>query len=521
MTVNEAIETVLNIARAEIGYHEKASNQNLDDKKANSGSGNYTKYARDLDATKGFYNGKKQGFSWCDMFHDWPHVKAWGAEMAKKVLYQPDSSAGAGCLYSARYYMNNNRFFSTPRPGDQIFFLVGGEIGHTGIVVGVSDTDVVVIEGNSGNCVAQHTYKRSNPSIAGYGRPNYELAAASMNGEKPVRQLKKGCSGEDVKRLQEDLISIGYALPQYGADGDFGSETLEAVLKFQEDNGLEVDGVVGENTLAAIEKLKGRDKEMAIRNDESALYSLLRQRGLLPKAASVVLGHGQEESGTECYRIQGDFTGDRAKSISYTNDVDSGKISRDDFIFHGPNGGGYGWLQWTFWARKAGLWNKAKNLGVSVGSVKAAVEWFWDELHQPEYSEVLHALQSDMSIREMSDVFMHKFERPADQSEAACARRSALCQQMFDKYAVAESNKPADEPVKEKFWPPRMLCLGMEGPDVEALQGLLAAHGYACSDERGVFDNSTDEQLRNYQKDNRLEIDGVAGPMTFGALTKL
>ena len=35
------------IAEAEIGYHEKASNSNLDSKTTNSGRGNYTKYSRD------------------------------------------------------------------------------------------------------------------------------------------------------------------------------------------------------------------------------------------------------------------------------------------------------------------------------------------------------------------------------------------------------------------------------------------------------------------------------------------
>lgn len=61
---------VIKVALAEVGYHEKASNKNLDDKIANSGSKNYTKYSRDL-AAAGYYNGNKQGFEWCDVFVDW------------------------------------------------------------------------------------------------------------------------------------------------------------------------------------------------------------------------------------------------------------------------------------------------------------------------------------------------------------------------------------------------------------------------------------------------------------------
>ena len=57
---------VIQIAEAGIGYLEKKTNAKLDDKTANAGNKNYTKYARDLDAL-GFYNGRKNGFAWCDI----------------------------------------------------------------------------------------------------------------------------------------------------------------------------------------------------------------------------------------------------------------------------------------------------------------------------------------------------------------------------------------------------------------------------------------------------------------------
>ena len=62
MTKQEAVDLVLNTARAEIGYPEKATNANLDDRTANAGSGNWTKYARDLDNLKNFYNTRKNGY---------------------------------------------------------------------------------------------------------------------------------------------------------------------------------------------------------------------------------------------------------------------------------------------------------------------------------------------------------------------------------------------------------------------------------------------------------------------------
>lgn len=57
--------------------------------------------------------------------------------------------------------------------------------------------------------------------------------------------LKKGSKGELVKKLQEAL--------EVGADGIFGSGTEKALKAYQEDNGLKVDGIAGPETLATID----------------------------------------------------------------------------------------------------------------------------------------------------------------------------------------------------------------------------------------------------------------------------
>ena len=56
MTAQDAINAVLDLARSELGYHEKASNNQLNDKTANSGGSNWTKYAEYIDSFAGFYN---------------------------------------------------------------------------------------------------------------------------------------------------------------------------------------------------------------------------------------------------------------------------------------------------------------------------------------------------------------------------------------------------------------------------------------------------------------------------------
>lgn len=84
---------------------------------------------------------------------------------------------------------------------------------------------------------------------------DYEDASTEVKNEtkQEVRNLKNGCEGEDVKELQKGLIRLGYDLGKWGADGDFGDATEEAVRAFQKDEKLTVDGIFGAKSRAALE----------------------------------------------------------------------------------------------------------------------------------------------------------------------------------------------------------------------------------------------------------------------------
>ena len=60
--------------------------------------------------------------------------------------------------------------------------------------------------------------------------------------------VRKGTKGNITKLIQKRLLSLGYKLPKWGADGGFGDETVDAVKSFQTDKGLSIDGIVGQNT---------------------------------------------------------------------------------------------------------------------------------------------------------------------------------------------------------------------------------------------------------------------------------
>lgn len=67
-----------------------------------------------------------------------------------------------------------------------------------------------------------------------------------------ANKLKYGSSGDDVKKLQNALVSAGYDVGKSGADGVYGADTTAAVKKYQQDNGLAVDGIAGNDTLGAL-----------------------------------------------------------------------------------------------------------------------------------------------------------------------------------------------------------------------------------------------------------------------------
>ncbi|WP_051460562.1 N-acetylmuramidase domain-containing protein [Xanthobacter sp. 126] len=86
----------------------------------------------------------------------------------------------------------------------------------------------------------------------GYKKNEYDtrLAAACRRWEAKLGGAPVG--DPDLPKVQSDLIALGYDLGPAGADGVLGRRTREAVLRFQEEQGLAVDGKIGPQTKAAI-----------------------------------------------------------------------------------------------------------------------------------------------------------------------------------------------------------------------------------------------------------------------------
>lgn len=249
---------------------------------------------------------------------------------------------------------------------------------------------------------------------------------------------------------------------------------------------------------------------------KSTIWSRLKAKGLTDTACAAVMGNIQQESAFRPNNVE-DRSG--IQDEQYTRMVDDG-IYGDSFVYDAY---GYGLCQWTYWSRKQGLLNAAKQRHVSIADEQMQIDWLWEELGQPPYVGVKNCLLSGASLYDMTAKFMRTFENPADQSDGAINYRVSCAKAILDEFSgTTPEPTPGPDPKEPDtpttpYWKPRMLCEGMLGADVSVLQALLQAQGYQ-TEITGIYDNRTKAMVMAFQGENGLATDGIAGPKTFRAL---
>ena len=264
--VDKEIEKVILIAKNEEGYLEKKSNNQLDNKTANAGSANYTKYWRDI---KPDY----QGQPWCAAFISWCFMKAFGLDNAKKLLKHWPY---VYCPTLGKLFARN----ANPKIGDVVIFYHNGTFTHTGLVTAVIGDRFYTIEGNTsgasgiianGGGVCAKSYLNSQMPGTKFCTPDYSIVSNAVNkpsdinkipsntiqtGEKYMfnpETVKAGDKNTSVLLLQEILRARGFK----GKNGKAlkltwtaDANTIYALKAYQESRKevLEVDGICGSET---------------------------------------------------------------------------------------------------------------------------------------------------------------------------------------------------------------------------------------------------------------------------------
>jgi hypothetical protein len=113
------------------------------------------------------------------------------------------------------------------------------------------------------NRQAQSGAPADDPTVQRVMGDGHDLTATPIAGDTQLedaydgdnsKYVRSGAKGEVVKKVQSALLQVGQPLPEYGPDGDFGSETRNAVKDFQSSKSIDDDGIVGKDTLAELDK---------------------------------------------------------------------------------------------------------------------------------------------------------------------------------------------------------------------------------------------------------------------------
>ena len=246
------------------------------------------------------------------------------------------------------------------------------------------------------------------------------------------------------------------------------------------------------------------------------IYFKLVEAGMSPEGACAMLGNMQAESALRSNNVQ---DGDGYTDEGYTAKVDAGQLNFIDSI-------GYGLCQWTYGQRKLNLLQFARSRGVSVGDEDMQVDFAVQEL-RTEYPKLWLYLCDATGVYEATKKICLEYERPAVKN---VEERARYANGFYMSFGGIEGGTIPQSPAEtapftqgsldaEVYWPPRTLELGMFGPDVVALQGLLIAHGFPAGIS-GTFDNATRLKTMAFQAEHGLVGDGIAGPLTWAALTK-
>lgn len=243
-------EKILAVARKQLGLTEFP------------GGSNKTKYGE-------WYG--MDGQPWCAMFVSWVFDQS---GMPLPIIQNGAPSGFAYCPYGRRHFRQKRKLFKRPKIGDIVFFNFGRSkiANHVGIVESVNFTKgtVTSIEGNtsvSSNDNGGRVMRRIRPiSICfGFARPDY---VSENSGQLPRFQrllslnTHSYMTGINVSRFQKLLQDKGYPIE---VDGVFGPRTEKITRDFQADQGLVIDGIVGEKTWAAAKQEFGTPKTRPLR----------------------------------------------------------------------------------------------------------------------------------------------------------------------------------------------------------------------------------------------------------------
>lgn len=245
---------------------------------------------------------------------------------------------------------------------------------------------------------------------------------------------------------------------------------------------------------------------------EMEIYAECKALGMTDAGAAGATANILEESGGKSNNLQNSYNDVfHITDEEYTRQIDAGTRNFIDQA-------GYGYCQWTAGDRKKNLYDYLKGHGKSIDDSKGQFQFMGREMRQ-SFTFVWKRLTTSDDPYDCGYVMCKFYEIP-EYTESKSQYRGNLAQQIYRRCSgTAPATEPTPKPTSE-YWPPRVICKGMNGADVTVWQALMVAHGYGVTAVNGVFGEGTDKATRQFQQDHGLAVDGIAGPQSWGEATR-
>ena len=325
----------------------------------------------------------------------------------------------------------------------------------------------------------------------------YEAKGGSSSGSgSSASGLKLNSKGTDVRNLQQDLTTLGY----YWAEitGNFGAKTETAVKRFQEENGLTADGVAGTKTLNAIAAAVARKGGTPASGGSAGTTLKLNSQGTKVSQLQTDL----KQLGYYYAEITGNFG---AKTEAAVKAFQKAKGLTADGV------AGTKTLNAIAAAvdKAGGSSSGSSSTNMKLGSTGTAVSALQQNLTTLGY------YYGDVTghYGNLTQQAVKKFQKAKGLTQDGVASTATL-------NAITSALKNAGVDVGPGTVA-TTLREGDKGTAVTELQTMLKKLNYYYGSVTGSFGSLTKQAVRKFQDDNKLTVDGVAGPATINKLRTL
>lgn len=302
--------------------------------------------------------------------------------------------------------------------------------------------------------------------------------------------LEEGHSGEAVRVLQRRLKALGYLTGT--VDGDFGASTKAAVMAFQKGNGLKADGKAGSATMNKLfqEDLKKESDADSDKEVSSTGYVVLREGS--EGAAVRKLQEALKKLGYYSGSVDGSYGSGTTSAVMAFQRMNDLKVDGAA----GP-------------ATQRALYGTGSGSTVTYSTLRegdtgSAVKTMQYALYELGYYD--GKIDSDYGATTKDAVRAFQIQNGITPVDGIAGNKTL--QKLYSSSAKAASTPTS------KY---ETLRPGATGLDVIEMQECLVQLGY-LSEVTGVYDSATTTAVKNFQRNNGLNVDGTAGNDTLKKL---